>query len=217
MEVLAILKNQASELIDEDLDLLEEEVIAGNYDLAYRNDCLSLISAIRNQRDALRNRKIGQDESETDSLSAVIQDPKGLSPFGIVPTPKHSLLESIAHDLSAIRKRADRKSQFKAYVSNVAEIDESFCDKHFDLFDGDEWTQMLGFANFSEEFLDKYFSLLDHNAIARHQCFSEKFFIKHYSDLDTTIVLNSGRNEWRRPEAMSNELKVFLKLKGVQL
>lgn len=217
MEVLAILQNQASELINEELDLLEEEVVAGEYDLAYRNDCLSLISAIRKQRDVLQKRKMSQDEIETDSFSAIIHDPKQLSPFGIVPTPKHSLLETIAHDLSAIRKRADRKSQFKAYVSSINEIDESFCDKHFDLFDDDEWTQMLSFATFSEGFLDKYFSLLDHNAIARYQRFSEKFFIKHYSDLDTTIVLNSGRNEWRQPDAMSNELKVFLKLKGAQL
>ena len=45
-----------------------------------------------------------------------------------------------------------------------------------------------------DEFLEKYFDALDKKEIAKHQCFSESFFIKHYSQLDYKQVLKNEKN-----------------------
>ena len=68
-----------------------------------------------------------------------------------------------------------------------------------------------------EPFLEKYFGALDHDKIARYQLFSEAFFMKHYSQMDATIVLQHGKNEWRKKENRSKQLDVFLRLKGVKI
>jgi hypothetical protein len=41
--------------------------------------------------------------------------------------------------------------------------------------------------------------------------------MKHYSQMDATIVLTKGKNEWRKKEKRSKQLDVFLRLKGVKL
>ena len=69
----------------------------------------------------------------------------------------------------------------------------------------------------SEGFLDKYFASLDTDKIARYQLFSEKFFIRHYAQMDAEIVLTKGKNEWHKKENRSSQLDVFLRLKGVKL
>ena len=67
----------------------------------------------------------------------------------------------------------------------------------------------------SEEFLEQYFGALDHDKIARYQKFSEAFFIKHYAQMNATIVLEHGKNEWRKKENRSKQLDVFLRIKGI--
>ncbi len=69
----------------------------------------------------------------------------------------------------------------------------------------------------SEAFLEKYFAELDAEKIARYQTFSEAFFIKHFAKLDPSLVLEKGKNEWRRKENRSTQLDVFLRLKGVRI
>ena len=69
----------------------------------------------------------------------------------------------------------------------------------------------------SEDFLEKYFASLDADKIARYQLFSEKFFIRHYAQMDAEIVLTKGKNDWRKKENRSSQLGVFLRLKGVKL
>ena len=68
-----------------------------------------------------------------------------------------------------------------------------------------------------EDFIEKYFGALDHDKIARYQQFSEVFFMKHFSQMDYTIVLEHGKNEWRKKENRSKQLDVFLRLKGVKI
>jgi hypothetical protein len=76
---------------------------------------------------------------------------------------------------------------------------------------------MLTIIPLEEGFLEKYFGALDKDKISRYQCFSEGFFIKHYSQLDATVVLTKSKNEWRKKENRSKRLDVFLRLKGVKL
>ena len=56
--------------------------------------------------------------------------------------------------------------------------------------------------------MEKYFSSLNAEKIARYQLFSEKFFIKHFSQFDAEIVLTKGKNEWRKKEKRSAQLDV---------
>ncbi len=68
-----------------------------------------------------------------------------------------------------------------------------------------------------EEFLEKYYGALDHAKIARYQKLSEAFFMRHFAQMDAGIVLESGKNEWRKKENRSKQLDVFLRLKGVKI
>lgn len=220
MEVKEILENQAAELLDIELDCLEEEVETGDYNPAYRKDCKALIRRIKKAREiaSVHHGEGEGDGSSSDGFSAgTLADLQSLSPFNNVPAPKKTDSETVAHDLAVIRKKIDRKTQFRAYLKASPIIDEAFCDEHFDLFAHDEMSILLETRHFSESFLQKYFTSLDGSKIARYQLFSEDFFIEHFNELDPSIVLRSGRNEWRSPDRMSSKLNVFLRLKGVQL
>jgi hypothetical protein len=85
------------------------------------------------------------------------------------------------------------------------------------VFQSGELESILMVMTLSEDFLDKYFSSLDADKIARYQLFSEKFFIRHYAQMDAEIVLTKGKNDWRKKENRSTQLDVFLRLKGVNL
>ena len=79
--------------------------------------------------------------------------------------------------------------------------------------------------NFSYELpfdihMDEKYNLglqFDKEKIARYQIFSESFFMKHYAQMDATVVLTKGKNEWRKKEKRSKQLDVFLRLKGVKV
>ena len=76
---------------------------------------------------------------------------------------------------------------------------------------------MLACIPFSEAYLEQYFDILDSKMIALYQLFSEDFFMRHYSELDTETVLSKGINPWRDKSARSKQLEVFLRIKGVKL
>lgn len=219
MDVKGILQNQAEDLLDIEIDGLEEEVNTGDYSSLYRNDCNDLIRQIRNARKSQISTKLDQADgiSACAPQAAPLAEHRSLSPFNNVPVPKRTDSEVVAHDLAAMRKMPNWKTQFKAYLAQSKIIDEDFCDKHFELFTRDEMSILLETRSFGEAFLEKYFQSLNHEKIARNQSFSEEFFIEHFSELDHNVVLHSGRNEWAKPESMSSQLNVFLRLKGVRL
>jgi hypothetical protein len=86
-----------------------------------------------------------------------------------------------------------------------------------DLFANDEFNSVLSWLQLGEDALNKYWAILDKKSVARHQLFSEDFFILHYNELNTSTVLKNGKNPWRKKEAMSTKLAMFLKLKGVSI
>ena len=96
-------------------------------------------------------------------------------------------------------------------------MDAAFIEKHFSFFKEWELNAILSVKQLGEPFLEKYFGALDHDKIARYQLFSEAFFMKHYAQMDATIVLQHGKNEWRKKENRSKQLDVFLRLKGVKI
>ncbi len=86
-----------------------------------------------------------------------------------------------------------------------------------DLFSATEISSVLSWLNLGEENLAKYWAILNKGDIARYQLFSEDFYILHFNDLNVNIVLKQGKNPWRKKDAMSPKLTMFLKLKGVSL
>ena len=213
MQVLEILKKNGAELYPEDLAFFEAELDTGDYPLEYIDQCKDLIAEIRNQKKQAAKPKV-QDVIP----SNILVDPDKLVP-GAKPkekTPQERLNE-LTHALNQMRTATNYKTRFKQYLADHPEIDEGFIDQNIAVFQPGELESILTVMQLSEDFLDKYFSSLDADKIARYQLFSEKFFIRHYAQMDAEIVLTKGKNDWRKKENRSTQLDVFLRLKGVKL
>ena len=213
MQVLEILKKNGAELYPEDLAFFEAELDTGDYPLEYIDQCKDLIAEIRNQKKQAAKPKV-QDVIPPN----ILVDPDKLVP-GAKPkekTPQERLNE-LTHALNQMRTATNYKTRFKQYLANHPEIDEGFIDQNIAVFQPGELESILMVMPLSEDFLDKYFSSLDADKIARYQLFSEKFFIRHYAQMDAEIVLTKGKNDWRKKENRSTQLDVFLRLKGVKL
>lgn len=213
MQVLETLKKNGAELYPEDLAFFEAELDTGDYPQEYIDQCKDLIAEIRNQKKQAAKPKV-QDVIP----SSILVDPDKLIP-GTKPkekTPQERLNE-LMHALNQMRTAANYKTRFKQYLADHPEIDEAFIDRNIAVFQPGELESILMVMPLSEDFLDKYFSSLDADKIARYQLFSEKFFIRHYAQMDAEIVLTKGKNDWRKKENRSSQLDVFLRLKGVKL
>lgn len=222
MEILETLKNSKDEIYLEDLDFFETELATGNYAESYISECKEQIAIVR--------KWLSGDEQNDDSQSDLSESPKKKSkaslvmgihdiapenanPVAATMTPE----EIIFSDIKSMRDSDSYKSRFKKYVQDKAEIDGSFVDTHYSFFMQWELDAIVSVRQLGEEFLEKYFGALDKDKISRYQLFSESFFMKHYSQMDATIVLTKGKNEWRKKEKRSKQLDVFLRLKGVKL
>ncbi len=219
MDILNILENSKNELYIEDLDFFETELATGEYDEAYVAQCKELIVKIRNWISG------GEAKSSTTSPPSQQQKaPKGLivGIGDIAPKTANPVAQSmkpediIFSEISALRENNSYKTDFKRYIKNKAEIDAAFIEKYFSFFKPWELDAIISVKQMGEEFLEKYFGALNHDKIARYQLFSEAFFLKHYSQLDVDVVLEHGKNEWRKKENRSKQLDVFLRLKGVK-
>ena len=213
MQVLEILKNSGKDLYPEDLVFFEAELDTGDYTREYIDQCKDLIAEIRNWK------KQAAKQSIQDVIpSNILVDPDKLV-SGVKPkekTPQERLAE-FTHALQQMRTAGNYKTRFKQYLADHQEIDETFIDQHIALFQPTELESIVMTMPLSEDFLDKYFASLDADKIARYQLFSEKFFIRHYAQMDAEIVLTKGKNDWRKKENRSSQLDVFLRLKGVKL
>lgn len=229
MDILKILRTDAQNVSPEDLAMFEDALSTGDYentfatvqsDAMYQKECQKLISQIRSWAKTNATVNEGKDGSDPAKLEArnsgVIVDGKDLSPFNAPVEVSRTAVEEVASDLAAMRRSEDYKKRFGEYITESDSLTEDFIDKNFGLFEQLELDCMLSSISFSEAFLEKRFSQLNHSAIARHQFFSEKFFRKHFADLDADIVLQKGVNPWRKKDKRSNELDVFLRLKGIR-
>lgn len=213
MQVLEILKKSGTELYPEDLAFFEAELDTGDYPPGYIDHCKDLIADIRNQIKQAAKQKV-QDVIP----SNILVDPDKLVPG---PKPKEKTpqerLNELTRALNQMRTAANYKTRFKQYLADHPEINEVFIDQHIMLFQPTELESIVMTMPLSEDFLDKYFASLDADKIARYQLFSEKFFIRHYAQMDAEIVLTKSKNDWRKKENRSTQLDVFLRLKGVKL
>lgn len=222
MEILEILKNSKEEIYPEDLDFFVTELATGNYSEDYIAECKNQIKLIRNwmaEKDAPAE-EIGAENSKSSkstgkTLIMGIHDiaPESANPIAASMSPE----DTIFSDIKSIREIDSYKTRFKKYVKENPEIDSAFVDAHYSFFLPWELDAIVSVTQLGEAFLEKYFGALDKDKISRYQCFSESFFMKHYSQLDATVVLAKGKNEWRKKENRSKQLDVFLRLKGIKL
>ena len=217
MEILEILQNSKDELLLEDLDFFETELATGEgYSEPYQNTCRSLINQLRswmkNPVGSLDDAADTTDQVKTeDTIQLTMEDitPKGVG-------PELSPEQVISKELSKVRLLTDYKSRFKKLVKESELITVEFVDKNYKMFSSWELSAIVEVVQMGEVFLEKYFDAVDHDKIARYQLFSEAFFMKHYGQLDESIVLLQGKNDWRKKGNRSKQLDVFLRLKGVK-
>lgn len=216
MDILEILKKSGKDLYPEDLDFFETELsTGGHYDDIYQSECRSLIKQLRNWQ---------QPPVSTKDASTLPGNAKGIEMdiFKIAPKDANPAMDipqdrRLFMDITKIRDESSYKTKFKKLIQNADFVDAAFIEKHFSFFEEWELSAILSVKQLGETFLEKYFGALDHKKIARYQLFSEAFFMKHFSQMDYTIVLENGKNEWRKKENRSKQLDVFLRLKGVRI
>ena len=216
MDILEILKKTGQDLYPEDLEFFETELATGgHYDAAYQAECRALMKQIRNWKKASAP---SDDPAKAKGKSGGIEmdiskvAPKEANPVMDMPQDQRLFL-----DITKMRDDSSYKTKFKKRIQEADFVDAAFIEKHFAFFKEWELNAILSVKQVGEPFLEKYFGALDHDKIARYQLFSEAFFMKHYAQMDATIVLQHGKNEWRKKEKRSKQLDVFLRLKGVKI
>ena len=214
MEILEILKNSKDDIYLEDLEFFETELATGDYSESYAIECRKQISVIK--------KWICGDEAvevkSTKKKKSPIMQIQDITPNQMKPAADcMTIKEIIFADIKSIRDSDGYKTKFKQYVQGKKEIDACFVDANFSFFLAWEVDAIVSVKQVDEEFLEKYFTTLDKEKIARYQKFSEGFFMRHYSELDTQLVLTKGKNASKKKEKRSQQLDIFLRLKGVRL
>lgn len=219
MDILKNLKESGKDLYPEDLDLFETELATGGtYNASYKAQCQKLIKELRKWMKEKDSQPDKDSEKEGGSIDPLLVSIMDLSPQDTVTEGSElSAKAVIQRDIAKIRQDSNYKSLFKKYVTEKTMIDSEFVDANYSIFQQWELDAIISVRQMTEEFLEKYFGALDHDKIARYQQFSEAFFLKHYSQMDANIVLEHGKNEWRKKENRSQKLDVFLRLKGVKI
>lgn len=215
MDILRILNENAPSLLLPDLDYYERKLAVSAYPPEERVRCQERINELRRQlqnASAASHIKSHQKPSAAPNLQARIKREDQPLQF----TDPEKIRQKVYTDLCLMRTLENYKNDFKSYIAEMDLINEEFLAKNLSLFQYWEIGAILSVMPLSEEFLDKYFDSLDAEKIARYQQFSEKFFIKHFAQLDPKIVLEKGVNHWRKMESRSKQLDVFLRLKGIR-
>ena len=218
MDILEILQKSGAELYPEDLDFFETELATGDsYTSVYQDECRALIKQIRNWQNAEPETPAETSPAPRGKAKGVEVDISALAPKEASPVMDMSQEQLLFLDIARMRGGSSYKTRFKKRIRDAAFVDAAFIEKHFSFFKEWELNAILSVKQLGEPFLEKYFGALDHDKIARYQYFSEAFFMKHFSQMDYTIVLQHGKNEWRKKENRSKQLDVFLRLKGVKI
>ncbi len=207
MDILDMLTNNQEELYLDDLDYFETELAIGEYNSDYKEKCLEKIALIRVK---LRNKSSKNKYIITDVEKVMDIEEKF----------KEQELkddDDIFHYIRGISSGLNYKTELKQFVKETDKINQDFVERYITEFKEEEIEILTEIVQFDEEFLEKYFKILNKKAISRYQYFSENFFMNHYLELDGEIVLTKGVNDWKNKNKRSNQLDIFLRLKGVTL
>ena len=221
MDILKILTESARDLIPEDLDVLETELATGDFDDEYRAKCLARLSECRLWLS-------GEAQPEEDKKPAQNPDPRpqpkggsgvkvsfsALAPTQPAAAAQATAEEMLLSEVQGLRKQPTYKTMFKKFAAETDALDASFIDVHPGFFQPWELDAIISVKQMPEAFLEKYFDALDHDKLARYQKFSEAFFMKHFADLSPMVVLQCGKNPWRKKSNRSKQLDIFLRAHG---
>jgi hypothetical protein len=218
MDILKILNESADSLYPADLDFFETELATGEYKADYIKQCRAKITQIRKWMSGESDAGIESSGEETINKGKVFVSMSSIAPQTANSAAlDKSPLEIFKADLLNLRRLSSYKSEFKKFVADHELVNADFVDKNYGLFETWEIGAIISVKQMGEPFLEKYFGALDLDKVARYQEFSEQFFMKHFSQLDTTVVLAHGKNEWRKKDKRSKQLDVFLRLKGIKI
>jgi hypothetical protein len=218
MDILKILEESAESLYPEDLDFFETELATGGYKEDYVKRCRSKIIQVRKWMNGETDSTGKTDEPGHLNKGKVFVPLSNLAPENAnAPLANKTPIDLFKEDLANLRHLNSYKSEFKKFIASHELVDADFVDKNYGLFEAWEIGAIISVKQMGEPFLEKYFGALDLDKVARYQEFSEQFFMKHFSQLDATIVLTKGKNAWRKKENRSKQLDVFLRLKGIKL
>ena len=217
MNILDILKNRKNELYLHELEFFVAELKTGDYSKEYVKECLTLISDIKKMKKPQNVNVIKELSDSFDSKSILINPSDLIDGYKCSNKEDLSCEEQVKVEIVRLRKKSDYNTLFMNFVNECDLLDEPMIENIFNFLTPFELSTLIELRKFSETFLDKFFADLDHSKIAKHQYFSEDFFIRHYNDLNYNTVLQKGINEWRKRENRSNRLNVFLRLKGVTI
>jgi hypothetical protein len=218
MDILKILEESAESLYPEDLDFFETELATGGYEADYVNQCRSKLIQVRKWMNGESDTTGETEEPEQLNKGKLFVPLSNLAPENSnAALANKTPMELFKDDLANLRHLSSYKSEFKKFIASHELVDADFVDKNYGLFKSWEIGAIISVKQMGEPFLEKYFGALDLEKVARYQEFSEQFFMKHFSQLDATIVLTKGKNAWRKKENRSKQLDVFLRLKGIKL
>ncbi len=207
MDVLDMLTNNKDELYLDDLDYFETELAVGEYDSDYKQKCLEKIALIRAK---LRNKSRKNKYVVTDVEKVMDIEEK-------FKEQELKNDEDIFHYIRSISSGLNYKTEMKQFIKKTKKVNQEFVEKYLSKFKEEEIEILTEVVLFDEEFLEKYFKILNKKVVSRYQYFSENFFMNHYSELDVEIVLTKGVNDWKSKNKRSNQLDIFLRLRGVTL
>ena len=232
LDIISLLTQRENELLDIDIDMLAEELDTGDYPPACVKEGKDLIEQIRlkratrfiesdtcgAQQGATPTEHATQSQWQGSLLANRADSPAALSPYNDIPIYLPDKSKQIENDLQAMRRMKDHHQRFRTYLAErSATINEQFIDEHINIFNEWELGAIVSTMPLSEDFLEKHLSVLDPVKVSQYQTFSEEFFIHHYSQLDAMAALTKGKNPWRAKERMSQQLSMFLRLKGIRI
>lgn len=222
MDILEMLQNDYEDLCEEDIEMIEEELAVGRFPPDYLIQCRMHINNITHYFEQKKREKVYIGDSGASSsmlkteeeVTVVAGETETVQEMEERVKTKAELL----HDrLISIRSMPDPETKFRDYIQTEKGFTNEFIDQNFSEFNDTERIILLSIRDFNEAFLDKYFDVLDHRELAVHQQYSESFFMKHFDEMPTQIVLTKSRNKWRHKKNRSGKLSTFLRLKGVRI
>jgi len=209
-----LLKNRSILSLD-DLDYYKSQLEIGSFESSYYEECYLLILEIKDEILQKNSDMASQRVTPVNFGKSVVMKPGDIDPKqgGKATTPDEQLVGYII----ASRHRTTNKEEFTKLLKTNPNINEQFFEKHFSKFTQNELDWSLENFMFTEKFLEDHFSNLTSVIISSTQKFSEEFFIKHMAQLDATIALTKGINDWKDKTKRRKKLDTILKLKGIYL
>ena len=218
MDILGMLQNDFSDLCEEDLKMMQEELDLGDYSFEYKEQCNIFMRKATRYFETKKREEGYLGNTSISGLMVMNEDEiKASENEEASVSEDKSQYEIFYEKLCSIRTMPAPEQRFILLTEKNDYVTNAFIDQHFSVFNKAELQILLKQRQFSEDFLEKYFNELDKGTIVINQLFSEEFYMKHYDELPMKLVLTRSKNPWRDKSKRSPKLSTFLRIKGVKI